>query len=222
MTHGSTQSDSKGFVTFHIEHSTFVNQGYVTITLFTTITSFQFRSLYISDCYFKPAAGQDCDFDGCIIHAESKESIGDLDQKVQFVVRLFIAKCTNVAEISECLGFEIHSTTFVWSPVGNKFLIKAELGYHNVILNKCTFIVTDQSKLYPGTTLLGFESIGSITVTDTLVDAHEALADDHFNIMTVHPSYRKTKFTNTTVLCPTRMKANETISEIDRHKIFYL
>ena len=212
---GLFQHDYKGFVTFHIEHSRFVNQGYY------TITSLHFCSLYISDCYFKLAAEQYCSFDGCFVHAESKcQSVWDLDQKFQFVVRLFIAKCTNVAKISECLGFEIHSTTFVWSPVSFKFLIKAELYDHNVILNKCTFIVTDQSKLYPGTTLLGFERIWSITVTDTLVDTCEVLANDHFNIMTVHPSSRKTKFTNTTVLCPTRMKANETISIIEKTRYF--
>ena len=202
------QSDDKGVVTFHIERCTFVNQRYYTIALSN------FRSLYISDCYFKPAEEQDCRVDGCIVHSESEPlSVWDLDQKFQFVIRLFIAKCANVSEIRECLGFEIHSTIFVWSPVRNRFLIKAELFHQNVILNKCTFIVINQSKLYPGTTLLDFKWIESITVKETLVDVHEALADNHFNIMAVFPSLYETKFTNTTAWCPTGMKANETISK---------
>ena len=124
-----------------------------------------------------------------------------------FVVKLFISSCIHSS--STCFGFEIHRTTFKWSSLQGKFLINAELSDHAVILNKCQFILIDQSKLLPDSTLVLFENYWDITVTNTLFNAQEALANNQFNIMTMKEGYGDI-FTNTTVLCPTNMKASET------------
>ena len=127
-----------------------------------------------------------------------------------YVVKLFVSRCIDYG--SSCFGFEIHITTFEWSTLPHKFLINAELNWHPVILNACQFIITDKSKLLPGATLVLFDGFARTTVINTIFDTQEALPDNQFNIMTMKNAHGKPKFTNTTVLCPTSMKANEASS----------